>query len=368
MALIDNIVERNNVFLSTIEMMKANGYPIVLCGAGQIAHSTYDFLYRIGIYVNEVAINRQYIKSNDLFHGRTLTPIESITKRDGKINYIISFQYVPDNFIKNIGANAACILHYDPAFLGIETENFIDYDFCVKNIDEFEWLNEQLNDSVSKETLAAFLNQRICAQTKYCSQLYDNNHYFPDSVINFCPDEVFVDCGAYNGDSVLAFLTQLISQDISRPRKIIAFEPDRNNFSLLEANVQQFDFCECINTGVWSHPTKLYFSSGRETTSQFSKKNENNLESIKVNSIDNVLMGGGATFIKMDIEGAELEALRGAEKTIKSCKPKLAISVYHKPDDLLKIPRYIKSLHHDYRFYLRSHHPKFSYELVLYAI
>lgn len=86
-----------------------------------------------------------------------------------------------------------------------------------------------------------------------------------------------------------------------------------------------------------------------------------------------VFLDGGAyndkeapTFIKMDIEGAELEALEGAKNTIVKSKPKLAICLYHKPDDLWKIPLYLKKLVPEYKFYIR-HHSKVRWETVLYA-
>lgn len=69
----------------------------------------------------------------------------------------------------------------------------------------------------------------------------------------------------------------------------------------------------------------------------------------------------------MDIEGSELAALRGAEKTIKKSKPKLAICVYHKPEDLITIPQFISSLVPEYKFFLR-HHQYISWDTVLYAI
>ena len=69
----------------------------------------------------------------------------------------------------------------------------------------------------------------------------------------------------------------------------------------------------------------------------------------------------------MDIEGAELDTLKGAQKTILKYRPKLAICVYHKPEDLLTIPSYILSLHKDYRLYLRNYMMP-GRETVLYAI
>jgi hypothetical protein len=76
----------------------------------------------------------------------------------------------------------------------------------------------------------------------------------------------------------------------------------------------------------------------------------------------------GNIFIKMDIEGSELEALKGAKNTIKNQKPRLAISVYHKPEDIFEIPLYLKELVPAYKFYLRHDCLVNLTETVLYAM
>ena len=84
-------------------------------------------------------------------------------------------------------------------------------------------------------------------------------------------------------------------------------------------------------------------------------------------SIDNILHGSRVDFIKMDIEGAELNALRGAEKSIRRYHPSLAVCAYHRTDDLITLPQYINSLG-GYHLYLRKHGLTHEYDLVLYAV
>ena len=88
---------------------------------------------------------------------------------------------------------------------------------------------------------------------------------------------------------------------------------------------------------------------------------------IDVDSIDNVLAGRSATDIKMDIEGSELRAIEGAKNTIRHYKPKLAIFVYHKPEDIFEIPLKILELDSGYKLYLR-HYSYVDTETVLYAV
>ena len=116
--------------------------------------------------------------------------------------------------------------------------------------------------------------------------------------------------------------------------------------------------------GTYCRKDTLHFSDGMDTGSCIQSSGGTVIE---VDSIDNIVNGGEVTYIKMDIEGAELDTLKGARNTIMKYRPKLAVCVYHKMDDLLTIPDYILSLHSDYRLYLRNY-SKNGREAVLYAL
>ena len=103
-------------------------------------------------------------------------------------------------------------------------------------------------------------------------------------------------------------------------------------------------------------------ASGTNGSSTCSEGND----TVYLTSIDSVVKDERVTFIKMDIEGAELKSLMGAKNTITKNKPRLVICVYHKPEDICEIPEYILSLVPEYRFYLR-HYCSVGSETVLYA-
>ena len=95
-------------------------------------------------------------------------------------------------------------------------------------------------------------------------------------------------------------------------------------------------------------------------------ESNNDVVKVQVTAMDEVIKDR-VSFIKMDIEGAELRALRGAKYLIQKYKPKLAISIYHKPEDIIDIPNYIVDLVPEYKFYIRQY--SYGYcETVLYAI
>lgn len=173
---------------------------------------------------------------------------------------------------------------------------------------------------------------------------------------------VYVDCGVYDGEDVRGYAEYVKMQY----EKIIGFEPDGQLLKKLSENFKDWGLrnVNIIQKAVGEHDGILKFSDFGGGSGAISA---DGAVEIEATSIDNVLGGGRADFIKMDIEGSELAALRGAEKTILKFKPILAVSVYHKPEDIFAIPEYILSLVPEYRLYLRNYSLG-AYDNVLYAI
>lgn len=186
-----------------------------------------------------------------------------------------------------------------------------------------------------------------------------DNQYFDKDIIKYCDGEVFVDGGSYNFGT-----SRLLLEKCKTVKSIYSFEPDENNWESVETEIQNCEFrnVTLIKKGLWNAETTLSFESNMSG----SHVSDNGSVKVAVTSIDQAIHEP-VTFIKMDIEGSELEALRGAANHIVNDKPKLAISVYHKPEDILEIPRYILSLIPEYRLYFR-HYSSYSGETVLYAV
>lgn len=367
MTLLDRVLERHNHFIDSVSRMRANGNPVVMFGAGCVAQMTWEFMVRENMPVDKVALNRQYITEGMTFHGLPVVAIEDLVEEAVAFNCIVALQYVSDALQQYLHSKGAEVLVYDPAFIGVGTTLWYTAEFCAEHAGTLNAFYDQLGDERSRDTLVAFLNQRISARRGTYQAVYEPMHYFPVDLVRLQDGEVFVDCGAYNGDSIQAFMREVERQHVAGPRRIIGFEPESGNFAQLCSNTRQWAFCEQVNKGVWNKASVLYFQPGQALSSRLSEQGADTV-SIELDSIDNILQGGEATFIKMDIEGSELKALQGAENTIRTCKPLLAISLYHKPEDLLTIPQYIQSLNNEYAFYLRGHHPEMASEMVLYAV
>lgn len=174
-----------------------------------------------------------------------------------------------------------------------------------------------------------------------------------------------IDCGAFNGDSLLKIHAR------ERVEAIAAFEPDPAPIAALRR------VCDAIapnarifQAGVWSHDCSLRFDPigpGSGSFTEFSSADERSSPAF---SIDSLIERGeipfAPNFIKMDIEGAEAKALQGALHTLRSHRPALALSADHQPADLWALADWLESLELGYRFYLRSHGHN-GFDLVLYA-
>ena len=135
---------------------------------------------------------------------------------------------------------------------------------------------------------------------------------------------------------------------------------------MLKNRTKRFDDIVYVPCGLWNEKTQLRFRGKGTAGSAITEDAAQNTTVVDVDSIDNVCAGDKVTLIKMDVEGSELEALKGAENVIRRDKPRLAICVYHKPEDLYEIPFWIKRTVPEYKLYLR-HHSDFIMETVIYA-
>lgn len=179
-------------------------------------------------------------------------------------------------------------------------------------------------------------------------------------------NEVFVDCGACDGMSSVSFINWCNSN-----YELICFEPDAVNIDKIKRNFTSRDITnyKIIDKGLWSHKTVLNFCSNGNANSCIYEGEfvGANVVKLDVTSMDEELMDTPVSFIKMDIEGSELETIKGAKNIIKEYKPKLAICIYHKNEDIWQIPITILRIRNDYKFYIR-HYSFGHHETVLYGI
>jgi FkbM family methyltransferase len=189
--------------------------------------------------------------------------------------------------------------------------------------------------------------------------------YFPRDLVALRHDEVFVDCGGYDGDTVMSFLDHTGGEF----RDAYVFEPDPRNLVKLETalntladSVRSRIHLETIAVGKSSGSVGLLLSDAASSVVASGDL------MVRCEPLDAVLESSTPTYVKMDIEGAEVDALIGARELISTNRPVLAISAYHLQDHLWSIPLLVNSLVDRYRYHYRRYTRQPDDDLVLYAI
>lgn len=232
------------------------------------------------------------------------------------------------------------------------------------HIKEYEKVYSMLEDTHSKGIYLAKLNYRLSGEGKYLKDINiaHNQQYFDEKIYSLKQNEVIVDCGSYKGDTLDNFY--IISN--GKYKKYIAIEADRRNYEELVNHIEKehYEKITTYNFACWHEQAELVFNDFEEAGSHLSTKGNT---IIKADSLDN-LLNEEITILKMDIEGAEQNALRGAEQLIKRYKPILAICIYHQFEDYYKIPLLIKEFNRDYHLFIRHYIKEYDDETICYAI
>lgn len=239
-------------------------------------------------------------------------------------------------------------------------------DFCAfyaAHEAEFDQVLNMLEDDFSRLTMERILQYRKTGDAKLLKEIVVGPQYFMKDIFLPVKDEVFIDGGAFVGDTIESYLKDFAGGGY---KKIYAWEPDKANLKALKEHTEKLENIVIIPYGLWEEKTVLSFESVGKATSRVVESQSIEVQKIAVDSIDNLCADDKVTFIKMDIEGSEQAALRGAVNVIKRDKPRLAICIYHSNEDLYKIPLWIKETVPEYKLFVRQHRYNI-YDTVVYA-
>lgn len=228
------------------------------------------------------------------------------------------------------------------------------------NRDRYAALASRLADDMSRDVLDALIGFRLTLDPETLAPVLDTNLYGAQDLPKPPDPSVYVDAGTFDGDSIKLYLGRYGDHC----RTVYGFEPDPVTFARLRDNFAGESRVIPHNAGLSDKRGKMTFSGDASRASILSA---NGAISVDVVSLDDVLAGAPVGVLKMNIEGAELQALDGAARTIAKHKPTLMISAYHRPTDLWEIPARIDKLAPGYEFYLRQHDGGVI-ETVLYAL
>ena len=228
-----------------------------------------------------------------------------------------------------------------------------------KNFLEYKYTYNLLADTQSKEIFTKILNFKISFDYNFMEG-FTNDHkgqYFDKEILPEFKELSFVDGGGYVGDTASEVI-----KHYPNFKKIYLIEPIPENIRIAKRDLTLLEKIEFFNCGIGKTKETLYFNEEKS----FSMAYGNGTQSVKIDTLDNIIKES-IDYIKLDIEGAEQDAIDGAKESIKLYHPTLAICIYHKAEDWYKIPQKVLAIREDYKIYLR-HYMEGIFESVLYFI
>lgn len=236
---------------------------------------------------------------------------------------------------------------------------------------------EELREVINADTRIIIGLPGWCAQTSGIIERFKDNkeilypiadavlpQYIEEDILLPREDEIFVDIGVFDLRNSIDF----VKWAKNGYKKIYAFEPDPKCYSLVNSKIAQMDAdfgakIEVVNKGLGSQNCTLDFPAEYKGSGVYDGKTI----PVEVVKLDDYLQGNPITFAKMDVEGAEMDVLLGMRETILRYKPKMAVCIYHKHEDIYEIASYLLDLVPEYKFYIR-HYSSNETETVLFCI
>jgi FkbM family methyltransferase len=323
------------------DALKDDGKPVVLYGMGLGAEKIMDTLEGYGIGVDAIFASDEFVRGHS-FRGYEVLTYDRVCEKYGDFNVVLCFASRLDSVIERIEAINSEHTVFAPD-VPVAGGGLFSREFIKENEESFDKVYSLLADEESRRVYLDILRFKVSGRIEYLLRSFCDKKEVLRDILKLSNEENILDLGAYDGDTIREFLEATGGEYAY----ITALEPDEKNFKKLLKNTEEMFDITCLNMGAWNKNDTLIFEKKAGRNSRLSSKGV----SVEVISIDSLELQ--TSFIKMDIEGAELRAIEGAEKTIKAYKPKLYVCAYHRNEDLFTLPLKINEYNPDYKIYFR---------------
>lgn len=353
---------------------------LVLFGAGGLGRHTLAGLRKVGIDPLAFADNSKALQGTLVSGLEVLSPEEAVSRYIDEATFVTTIwgavprslsggrlQRVLRTQLEQLGCRrvvsfTALFCKYPETFLP-----YFSIDLPHKVLEQAGAIRrafDLMSDEVSKREFVAQVRFRLWHDFDGLSRAVEDEQYFCDSLFTPADREVYVDCGAFDGDTLKEFLARWGSQ----LERYLAIEPDPINFGKLTTAIAALPEQVAARVEARQLATGVrHCKIPIEPTGLASSRVGRGSLEVDCAPLDELLGDLVPTTIKMDVEGAEYDTLKGAERLIREHSPLLAVCVYHTQDDLWRLPLLIHSMNPAYRYYLRPHKDE-GFDLVCYAV
>ena len=348
------------------------GHRLVIFGAGQLGQSVLPAIREAGLEALAFCDNNARRWGATVDGVPLMSPAEAVQKHGQEACFLVAVYHssAPRRQLRELGCPR--IVPY-PVFFWkhwrhLPAEERLELPHRIlEQADAIPAGYALLSDDTSRHEFVTQLRWRClmdydCLPTPHPAE----DMYFPGELFRLSPEEVVVDCGAFDGDSMQMFL----NRSGGRFRHMYLFEPDPSNLSALAARLAAYPPETAARVSTHAYAVGSENGTVRFTAdgSAGSRVASGGAIEIECRTLDRALAGGPApTLIKMDIEGAEVQAIPGAAEIIRRHRPILAVCAYHRCEHLWIIPQLLKQADPGYEIFLRRYAEE-CWETVYYAV
>ncbi len=351
--MLEFVTEKESVW----DRLRAQTAPIYLYGMGDGALRILAAARREKVPVAGIFASDEFVRGKE-FAGFKVRKLSELEAELNDFVIVLSFAVSSPAMLERIQKLSQRYPLFVPDVPVVGGGSFT-WEYCKEHAAQIQGVYQSLADERSRQIYANLVNFKISGDPRYLTSQVDT----PDEVWNrvLCPTnhEIYVDLGAYNGEAI----RQMLDFTRGKYHRIYAVEPDKKNYKKLVKFVGDTPSVECYQCRAWCIDTDLPAvpKAGKQPASAEG-------QTIPARAVDNLLGGKPLTLLRMDVEGAEREALWGASRSIARYSPKLMISLYHRNEDIYELPLLVKRINSRYRLYIR-HLPYIpAWETALYAV
>ena len=337
--------------------------PIVVYGMGNGADKLIKRFEKYNIEISDFFASDGFVRGHS-FRGKRVKSFSEIKNEYSDFVIVLSFASNREEVIALFSEIDSEYDLYIPD-MPVAGEEYFDREFYNENYDQILKAYNSLADENSKNAFANIVTYKLTGKLQYLESAYSEK----EELYRFLSGDLFntiIDAGAYNGDTI-----RDAKMYFPNLKKVYAIEPDNKTFKKLQryCEAEADIYIDAINAAVFDESgVASFFGSGNRNSSISSTSSyEYKTATVNTVKIDDIT-DEKIDYIKYDVEGAELEALRGSVRTIREHRPVLLVSAYHRSADIFALVNYIADMHPFYDIFLHRLRAVPAWELDIIAI
>ncbi len=346
------------------QTLSATDKHIYLYGTGNGADKIVDVCERYGIRVEGFFASDDFVRGQS-FHGKRVLRFDEVCARHGAsgVLVLVAFASALPDVMANVSAVASVCETYVPE-VPVRGDTLFTRDYACAHATELQAAYDLLADERSRQVFCDIVRFRLTGELSLLRATEDDKETVVRTLLHPMDYRSYCDVGAYDGDTIRELLS--LSPQLSR---IHAIEPDRRNFRKLSDFVSTLPDTLRVSLhhcAAWDREEELLFDDSGNRNAGYDPS-ARKTAAVQGLPVDALLGGEAVDYIKYDVEGSDMQALEGTLSTIRTHKPDLLLSLYHRTEDIFTLPLRLHAVCPDYRLYIRRYPYIPAWDLNLYA-